>query len=194
MGGDISYVSLLKARSNLTLNTFSDEASTTSLVNLLHMVKVGLVSASFISLKTFYWIPWTSVCSGSLGDLKTDLLQWWRLNTPSLCLKIWGVDRCRKRDYQWKLINKKNVLVPQTSPLHFSIVLLPYLLWEVHFPFLSRISVKAFLASLHYSLPSSSCALTFLIPSLHIWTASLSSSKDICPWFHFPKVWLQTRN
>lgn len=113
------------------------------------MVEIGLVSASFISLKTFYWIPWTSVCSGSSGDLKTDLLQWWRFNSPNLCLKIWGFDRCRKRDCQWKLRSKKNVLVSQTSPWHFSIVLLSYLLWEIHLPFLSNISVKALLASHH---------------------------------------------
>lgn len=55
----------------------------------------------------FYWVLWTSVCSGSSGDLQTDLLQWWRLNSPNLCLEVWGFDRCRKRHYQWKLRSKK---------------------------------------------------------------------------------------
>lgn len=65
----------------------------------------------------FFLVPWTPVCSGSSCDLKTDLLEWCRLNSPSLCLKIWGFDRCRKRDYQWQMRNNNKKCF---STLNFS--------------------------------------------------------------------------
>lgn len=115
---------------------------------------------------TFYWVPWTSVCSGSSVGPKPHLHFWWEgLPSFSQCLEGSEASKMREERFLLKTEAKRRLNTSAFSDVTIFVLSMRGGGWYIFFPLPFLAGAFIFFTSL--AKYSSNYTLAFLIASLH---------------------------